>query len=81
MISKIKKVCNLCRVCNIHKYERKPYNIKLSPRPVTETSFQRVYMDIFQIDNKNFLSIVDSFSKHAQLIKIETKSLTDVKMH
>lgn len=36
-------------------------------------------MDIFQINSQNFLSLVDSFSKHAQMIPMDTKNLTDVK--
>lgn len=79
MTSKIKMVTQTCRMCNMHKYERKPYNIKLSPRPTTDKPFDRVHMDIFQINRHNFLSLVDSFSKHAQMIFMETKNLTDVK--
>lgn len=78
MASKIRIMTNLCKVCNTHKYERKPYNIKLSPRPSTNKPLERVHMDIFQIDRCNFLSLVDSFSKHLQLIPIATKNITDV---
>lgn len=49
-----------CDQCNAHKYERKPYNIKLSPRPITEKPFDRVHMDIFIINNISFLSLIDS---------------------
>uniref|UniRef100_A0AAG5DT40 RNA-directed DNA polymerase n=1 Tax=Anopheles atroparvus TaxID=41427 RepID=A0AAG5DT40_ANOAO len=79
MTNKIKAITHLCKVCNTHKYERKPYNIKLSPRPTTNRPFDRVHMDIFQIDKCNFLSLVDSFSKHLQLIPMATKNITDVK--
>ena len=79
MLQKIKTITKTCKICNMHKYERKPYNIKLSPRPTTDKPFDRVHMDIFQIDKHNFLSLVDSFSKHTQLIPIGTKNLTDVK--
>lgn len=79
MVSKIKMVTQTCKMCNKHKYERKPYNIKLSPRPTTDKPLDRVHMDIFQINRHNFLSLVDSFSKHAQMIFMETKNLTDVR--
>lgn len=79
MQNKIKLFINTCKICNVHKYERKPYNIKLSPRPVTSKPLDRVHMDIFSIDKRSFLSLVDSFSKHTQLIHIETKNLVDVK--
>lgn len=59
MVSKIKMVTQTCKMCNKHKYERKPYNIKLSPRPTTDKPLDRVHMDIFQINRHNFLSLVD----------------------
>lgn len=69
---------NSCKICNKHKYERKPYNIKISPRPITDKPMERVHMDIFIIDQCNFLSLIDSFSKHLQLFYMKTKNLNDV---
>lgn len=69
---------NGCRVCYAHKYDRKPYNIKISPRPITDKPFKRVHMDIFIISGQNFLSLIDSFSKHLQMIPMNTKNLVDV---
>lgn len=74
----IKMHINSCHICNTHKYERKPYNIKISPRPVTEKPFTRVHMDIFIINNNSFLSLVDSFSKHLQMYFIKHKNLVQV---
>lgn len=79
MHAKIKKFVNTCTICNAHKYDRRPYNIKISPRPRTERPMDRIHMDIFSIDRHNFLSLVDAFSKHAQLIPMDTKNLIDVK--
>jgi hypothetical protein len=78
MKKKITMFVNTCRTCNIHKYDRKPYNIKISPRPLTEKPFDRIHMDIFIMSKQNFLSLVDSFSKHLQMIPIKTKNVTDV---
>lgn len=69
---------NTCPHCNSHKYERKPYNIKISPRPVTEKPLDRVHMDIFIINNYKFLSLVDSFSKHLQMLYIKSKNLPHI---
>lgn len=74
----IRNHINSCKICNRHKYERKPYNIKISPRPITDKPFQRVHMDIFIIAKHCFLSLVDSFSKHLQMYFIKTRNLTDV---
>jgi RNase H-like domain found in reverse transcriptase/Reverse transcriptase (RNA-dependent DNA polymerase)/Integrase zinc binding domain len=75
----IKNFINTCSICNVHKYERKPYNIKIAPRPITTKPFERVHFDIFIINKTNFLSIIDAFSKHLQMIHIKTKNLNDVK--
>lgn len=78
MTRMISSYINTCKICNMHKYERKPYNIKISSRPITDKPFDRVHMDIFAINKESFLSLIDSFSKHLQLIPIKTKNLTDV---
>lgn len=79
MHRRIQRAIAICKICNENKYERKPYNIKISPRPITERPFERVHMDIFQMDGQNFLSLIDSFSKYLQLIPMQTKNLVDVK--
>lgn len=79
MHAKTKVFVNTCNICNTHKYEKKRYNIKLSPRPITDKPLDRVHMDIFAIDRTSYLSMVDSFSKHAQMIQMETKNLAHVK--
>uniref|UniRef100_A0AB38Z1R9 RNA-directed DNA polymerase n=1 Tax=Pitica errantivirus TaxID=3078414 RepID=A0AB38Z1R9_9VIRU len=78
MCTKIRKYINACETCNCHKYERKPYNIKISPRPITSKPLDTVHMDIFIIDKHSFLSIIDSFSKHLQMMFLRSKNLIDV---
>lgn len=38
----ISKLVNTCDQCNAHKYERRPYNIELSPRSITDKPFDRL---------------------------------------
>lgn len=78
MNAQIKNFINSCEICNVHKYDRKPYNIKISPRPITDRPLKRVHMDIFIIDKCNFLSLIDSFSKHLQMYHIKTKNVVHV---
>lgn len=78
MAKLIKKYSDACPHCNTHKYERKPYNIKITPRPITDKPFERIHMDIYIIAKHSFLSLVDSFSKHLQMNYIKTKNLTHV---
>lgn len=74
----IKNYTNACKICNTHKYERRPYNIKISPRPITEKPLERVHMDIFIINHCSFLSLIDSFSKHLQMFYLKSKNIIHV---
>lgn len=78
MAKLIKIYSDACPHCNKHKYERNPYNIKITPRPITDKPFERVHMDIFIIAKHSFLSLIDSFSKHLQMNYIKTKNLAHV---
>lgn len=78
MANKIRSHINACNTCNVHKYDRKPYNIKISARPITKKPLERVHIDIFSINKNSFLSIIDAFSKHLIMIPINTKNLIDV---
>lgn len=78
MVNKIRKFINSCIICAQHKYERKPYNIKISPRPIETAPFNRVHMDIFGIDKHNYLSLICAFSKHLNLIEIPTRNVIDI---
>ena len=65
---------NQCDICNRSKYGRKkPY----VPLMVTETPskpFQVIHIDIFTFDNRDYLTIVDAFSKFAQAILLPGKT-------
>lgn len=78
MTKRIRIFNNACRICFQHKYERKPYNIKITPRPIEKAPFQRIHMDIFGMDKHNYLSIICAFSKHLQLVPIETRNALDI---
>lgn len=78
MVKKIRQFNNACQICSAHKYDRKPYNIKISPRPIETAPFHRVHIDIFGMDKNNYLTIICAFSKHLQAIKIETRNTFDI---
>lgn len=75
---KIKIFNNSCEVCKKAKYNRKPpklihkSNFGLKP-------FDRVHIDIFFLKGQKWLTIVDSFSKFANAIPLETRTIVDVK--
>lgn len=78
MLKMIRSYINSCEICNCHKYERKPYNIKISPRPITEKPLMRLHMDIYIINGCSFLSIIDSFTKHLQMMFIKNKNIVQI---
>lgn len=78
MVKKIRQFNNACQICSGHKYDRKPYNIKISPRPIEIAPFHRIHIDIFGMDKINYLTIICAFSKHLQAIKIETRNTIDI---
>uniref|UniRef100_A0AAG5DIK1 RNA-directed DNA polymerase n=1 Tax=Anopheles atroparvus TaxID=41427 RepID=A0AAG5DIK1_ANOAO len=78
LLNKIRKLNNSCKICYEHKYERKPYNIKITPRPIESAPFHRIHIDIFGMDKNHYLTIICSFSKHLQAIKIDSRNTTDI---
>lgn len=78
MKTTITNYINSCDICQRTKYARKtPY----TPLMLTETAskpFQIVHIDTFTYDNKNYLTLVDSFTKFAQAYHIIGKTAIDI---
>uniref|UniRef100_A0AAG5DPC1 RNA-directed DNA polymerase n=1 Tax=Anopheles atroparvus TaxID=41427 RepID=A0AAG5DPC1_ANOAO len=67
-----------CEICKKAKYNRKPP--KLIQKSTTgDKPFNRVHIDIFFLQGKKWLTIVDSFSKFANAIPLETRTIIDIK--
>lgn len=77
----IQKVINNCHICNIAKYERHPLKL---PFKITETPskpLEIVHMDIwFKSKGNPYLTFIDKFSKHAQIIPLKSRSWLDLKI-
>lgn len=69
MISKIKNFVKKCDDCKFSKYERKPFKIEISRRAY-EKPLENIFIDVYVKENEKFLTLVDSFSKFAQIFKI-----------
>lgn len=75
MLGKIKTFIKNCDDCKFAKYERKPFKIPISRR-IYDGPFENVFIDVFVKERFKFLTLVDSFSKFAQIFQI-TNETTD----
>lgn len=69
MLGKVKSFISNCEDCKFSKYERKPFKIPITRR-VYEKPFENVFIDVYVKETEKFLTLVDSFSKFAQIYKI-----------
>ena len=74
----ISAVINACESCRKMKYDRKPIKPVLQLTQTQDAPFQEVFIDIFSIEGKYYLTIVDAFSKLGQAIEISNRSTPEV---
>lgn len=75
---KIKIFIDSCDICKKAKYDRKPPKL-IRKSTFGETPFDRVHIDIFFLKGQKWLTIVDSFSKFANAIPLNTRTIIDLK--
>lgn len=73
MITKIKNFVKACEDCKFSKYERKPFKIEISRR-MYEKPLENIFIDVYVKEGEKFLTLVDSFSKFAQIYKISNET-------
>ncbi|KAG7304710.1 hypothetical protein JYU34_010058 [Plutella xylostella] len=78
MTETISAVINSCDVCKKMKYDRKPLKPYLQLTQTQEAPFQEIFIDLFTIEGKIYLTLVDAFSKLGQAIEISSKSTPEV---
>lgn len=74
----VQSYINNCHICNVTKYDRKPLKLPLNITPTAQKPFEIVHMDVFQIEKLAFCTIIDSFSKYAQMYPIPSKQTTEI---
>lgn len=75
---KLKIFINNCLTCKKCKYDRKPPKL-LQKINSAEKPFQKVHIDIFFMKGEKMLTIVDAFSKFANVIALQTRTIIDLK--
>lgn len=60
------------------KYDRRPLKPELQLTQTQTKPFQEVFIDVFSVEGKSFLTIVDAFSKLGQAIEMNNKTTPEV---
>lgn len=71
-------IINSCEACKKNKYDRKPIKPVMQLTQTQHAPFQEIFIDIFNIEGKSYLTIVDAFSKLGQAIEVQSKSTPEV---
>lgn len=71
-------VINTCEACQKMKYDRKPIKPTLQLTQTQNAPFQELFIDLFSIEGKTYLTLIDAFSKLGQAIEIQNKSTPEV---
>lgn len=78
MRSSIQTFINTCGICQRTKYERNPINFEINLIPTPSKSFEVVHLDTLKIQKEPFLTIIDAFSKYAQIYKLTSLNATEI---
>lgn len=74
----VNAIANKCEVCQTMKYNRNQQKIKFEKTEDPSRPFQIVHIDIYAINNKTYLTILDKFSKFAQALPLLKREKQDV---
>lgn len=74
----VSAIINACDACRVMKYDRKPLKPMIQLTQTQNRPFQEIFIDIFSIESKYYLTLVDAFSKLGQAIEISNKSTPEV---
>lgn len=75
---KLRTFVSSCHICKKSKYDRKPPKL-IQKSTFGSKQFERVHMDIFFMKGQKWLTIVDSFSKFANITPLPTRTIIDIK--
>lgn len=74
----VSAIINSCDKCRTSKYDRKPLKPLLQLTETQNAPFQELFIDLFTIESKYYLTIIDAFSKLGQAIEIPFRSTPEV---
>lgn len=74
----VSSIINACDTCKRMKYDRRPFKPLLQLTQTQNRPFEELFIDLFSIEGKYYLTIIDAFSKLAQAIEIADRSTPEV---
>ena len=74
----ITSIINKCDICLQAKHERNPYKPQFKGPMISSKPFDPVHIDTFQYRTSKFFTIIDSFSKYAQMYLIKTNTAPEI---
>lgn len=74
----ISSFINSCETCKRMKYDRKPLKPKLQMTHTQSKPLEEVFMDLFSIEGRYYLTVIDAFSKLGQALEIPNRSTPEV---
>ncbi|XP_061178395.1 uncharacterized protein K02A2.6-like [Saccostrea echinata] len=74
--SDIEKKVAECSVCN--KYKRKQTKQPLKPHSVPLRPWQKLGLDLFELNRKSFLTVVDYFSKFFEICELQSTTSSSI---
>lgn len=80
MMDKVSKFINFCNTCQLNKYDRHPPKLQFAITQSPTRPLEICHADIFYYNKNNpFLSIIDKFSKYAQVFPLITRNTIHIK--
>jgi Reverse transcriptase (RNA-dependent DNA polymerase)./Integrase core domain. len=74
----IQKTINNCETCQNNKYERRPFQINENITETPNKPFQKINIDTLTLERKKYLTIIDQFSKFAQIYYLRNLNATSI---
>lgn len=74
----IQKFINNCEICQENKYERRPFRLNDNLTETSKCPFDKIHIDVLTLEKKKYLTIIDAFSKFAQIYYIKTADAINI---
>lgn len=78
IMSDIRYFVNNCSICKAGKYERHPNKPPMLLPPIAMRPLTHIFCDVVEIEGKQYLSIVDGFSRFAVAKRLKDKNSSTV---